>query len=90
MELKFSQEDLDTLSAILKEALSKELELLLQNIGINSPYLNKQETCDYLGISNNTLDAWIREGLPVIKIGKSVRFDRLTINDWMKSLEKLS
>ncbi|MGF0048108.1 helix-turn-helix transcriptional regulator [Streptococcus hyointestinalis] len=90
MELKFSQEDLDTLSAILKETLSKELELLLQNIGINSPYLNKQETCDYLGISNNTLDAWIREGLPVIKIGKSVRFDRLTINDWMKSLEKLS
>lgn len=90
MELKFSQEDLDTLSAILKESLSKELELLLQNIGINSPYLNKQETCDYLGISNNTLDAWIREGLPVIKIGKSVRFDRLTINDWMKSLEKLS
>ena len=90
MELKFSQEDLDTLSALLKESLSKELELLLQNIGINSPYLNKQETCDYLGISNNTLDAWIREGLPVIKIGKSVRFDRLTINDWMKSLEKLS
>ena len=90
MELKFSQEDLDTLSAILKETLSKELELLLQNIGINSPYLNKQETCDYLGISNNTLDAWIREGLPVIKIVKSVRFDRLTINDWMKSLEKLS
>ena len=90
MELKFSQEDLDTLSAILKETLSKELELLLQNIGINSPYLNKQETCDYLGISNDTLDAWIREGLPVIKIGKSVRFDRLTINDWMKSLEKLS
>lgn len=34
MELKFSQEDLDTLSAILKETLSKELELLLQNIGI--------------------------------------------------------
>ena len=90
MELKFSQEDLDTLSAILKETLSKELELLLQHIGINSPHLNKQETCDYLGISNNTLDAWIREGLPVIKIGKSVRFDRLTINDWMKSLEKLS
>ena len=90
MELKFSQEDLDTLSAILKETLSKELELLLQNIGINSPYLNKQETCDYLGISNNTLDAWIREGLPVIKIVKSVRFDRLTISDWMKSLEKLS
>ena len=50
--------------------------------------MNKKQTCAYLNISNNTLDHWIQQGLPVIRIGKSIRFDRKTIDSWLTTLEK--
>ncbi|MCC9865280.1 helix-turn-helix domain-containing protein, partial [Streptococcus agalactiae] len=55
------------------------------DIGLEKPYLNKLQTCQYLGISNNTLDSWIKLGLPVIKIGKTIRFDKNAINSWLQS-----
>ena len=49
--------------------------------------LNKKQTCQYLGISNNTLDIWIRKGMPHIRIGKTIRFDKDSIRRWMIQLE---
>ena len=39
-------------------------------------------------ISNNTLDSWIRQGLPIIKIGKSIRFDKNAVDKWINSIAK--
>ena len=36
-------------------------------------------------LSNNTLDSWIRKGLPIIRIGKTVRFDKTEINRWLQN-----
>ncbi|NQM12717.1 helix-turn-helix domain-containing protein [Streptococcus suis] len=36
-------------------------------------------------MSNNTLDEWIRKGLPSIKIGKTVRFNKQAIDAWLLS-----
>lgn len=46
-------------------------------------YMNKKQTCSYLQISNNTLDCWIGNGLPVIKINGVLRFDILAIDKWL-------
>lgn len=43
-----------------------EVKSTLTQLTINNRYMNKQETCDYLKISNNTLDKWIGYGLPFI------------------------
>lgn len=51
---------------------------------LDTPYLNKKEACNYLRISNNTLDTWISMGLPVIRIGKTVRFDKNSIYSWIQ------
>ncbi|HEO7136438.1 TPA: DNA-binding protein, partial [Streptococcus agalactiae] len=37
--------------------------------------------------SNNTLDIWIRKGMPHIRIGKTIRFDKDSIRRWMIQLE---
>ena len=58
-----------------------------EDIGADSPFLNKKQTCNYLGVSNNTLDIWIAMGLPYIRIGKSIRFNKESINQWMTRLE---
>lgn len=47
--------------------------------------MNKQETCDYIKISNNTLDKWIGYGLPFILVGSTRRFDRIAIDKWLNS-----
>lgn len=33
---------------------------------------------------NNTLDNWIKQGLPCIKVGKTVRFSKTEINRWLQ------
>ncbi|WP_077805497.1 helix-turn-helix domain-containing protein [Streptococcus mitis] len=58
-----------------------------EGIGADSPFLNKKQTCNYLSVSNNTLDIWIAMGLPYIRIGKSIRFSKESINQWMTRFE---
>lgn len=69
------------LSNLIKQ---KEIEQILNNSNIESPFLNKKQACQYLGIANNTLD-WIDKGLPKIKIGKTIRFNKFEVNRWLES-----
>ncbi|KRM13339.1 helix-turn-helix domain-containing protein [Paucilactobacillus suebicus] len=62
-----------------------EVKSTLTQLTINNRYMNKQETCDYLKISNNTLDKWIGYGLPFILVGSTRRFDRVAIDKWLNS-----
>lgn len=47
-------------------------------VGIN-------ELAKYLDVSINTLRYWVwRKEIPYFKVGKSVKFDIIEINDWLK------
>ena len=46
--------------------------------------LKKQELADKLNISVAMVDKLMREGMPKIKIGKSVRFDYEQVLKWIK------
>ena len=50
--------------------------------------MNKKQTCNYLQITNNTLDSWIKQGLPKIVISGSTRFDKIAIDEWLADLAK--
>ncbi|MDT0238206.1 helix-turn-helix domain-containing protein [Enterococcus faecium] len=53
-------------------------------------YLNKKQTCEFLGIDNNTLDKWIRiYNFPVIKIDGIIRFDVEDIKGFMDTFKKI-
>ena len=83
---------LQSLYQSLRAGRRGELRVLPQkyfkeDIGADSPYLNKKQTCNYLSVSNNTLDIWIAMGLPYIRIGKSIRFSKESINQWMTRFE---
>ena len=70
MQVILPDEQIHQIQLLLSNLIQKEIEQQLEQSSLNSPYLNKQQACDYLGISNNTLDSWIQKGLPSIKIGK--------------------
>lgn len=85
MEVILPDEQIHQIQHLIADLIKQEIENRLDNSNIDSPFMNKQQTCDYLGISNNTLDSWIRKGLPVIRIGKTVRFYKTEINRWLQN-----
>ena len=85
MQVILPDEQVQQIQLLLAELIKKEIENRLNNSNLDSPFLNKQQTCHYLGISNNTLDSWIKKGLPHIKVGKTIRFDKAEINRWLQN-----
>lgn len=85
MQVILPDEQIHQIQLLIAELIKREVENRLDNRNIKSPFLNKQQACDYLGISNNTLDSWIKKGLPVIRIGKTVRFNKTEINRWLQN-----
>lgn len=76
--LKISKEDLEELKVYLANAVKDVIDSDCQ-----ARYLSKKSTCDYFKVSNNTLDKWIKMGMPVIRINGVVRFDRYEIDKWV-------
>lgn len=85
MPVILPDEQVQQIQHLLAELIKKEIENRLNNSNLDSPFLNKQQACNYLSISNNTLDSWIKQGLPYIRVGKTVRFDKTEINRWLQN-----
>lgn len=85
MQVILPDKQIQQIQLLLAELIKKEIENRLNNSNLESPFLNKQQACHYLGISNNTLDSWIKKGLPHIKVGKTIRFDKAEINRWLQN-----
>ncbi|HAP3026899.1 MAG: helix-turn-helix domain-containing protein [Enterococcus sp.] len=53
-------------------------------------YLNKKQTCTFLGIDNNTLDKWIKiYNFPHVRIDGVIRFDVADIKEFMDTFKCL-
>lgn len=85
MQIILSQEQIQDIQMIIANLIRQEIVNRLNKSGIRSPYLNKKQACEYLAISNNTLDSWIKKGLPVIRVGKTVRFKTDDLNYWLQN-----
>ncbi|MCW0994014.1 helix-turn-helix domain-containing protein [Streptococcus anginosus] len=85
MQVILPDEQIHQIQLLISQLIENELENKLNHSNIKSPFLNKQQTCAYLGISNNALDAWIQKGLPMIRIGKTVRFDKTEVKRWLQN-----
>ena len=84
MNLFIPDEMIQQFQLLISDIVKKELDKFLDINEITNHYLNKKQTCDYLNISNNTLDSWNKQGLPCIKVGKTVRFSKTEINRWLQ------
>lgn len=84
MQVILPDEQIHQIQLLIADLIKQEIENRLDNSNIDSPFMNKQQTCNYLSISNNTLDNWIKKGLPIIRVGKTVRFSKSEINRWLQ------
>ena len=82
-KITLSEEQAQELSTIIYTIFSKQIEQVRKDASLNKRYFTKKETCQYLHISNNTLDKWVNQGLPKIVIEGVVRFDKEAVNQWL-------
>lgn len=87
MEVILQEKPVNEIQNLISHLLEDEIEKFREDNGVNSPFLNKKQACQYLGVSNNTLDTWIIRDLPIIQIGKTIRFDKGEIRKWMNQLQ---
>lgn len=51
-------------------------------------YLSEKELCEWLKISRSKAVNLRKEGMPFIKLGKSVRFDKEEVEKWLEEKRK--
>jgi excisionase family DNA binding protein len=52
----------------------------------SSPWMTRRQVAEYLGVTTQTIDDWRRdEGFPYVRVGRTVRFDRETLDIWLRA-----
>lgn len=83
VQIKLSEEQMTQLGKNIYTIMLANIKQVRKDTSIGKRYLTKKETCQYLHISNNTLDKWIEQGLPKITIEGVIRFDRQVVDEWL-------
>jgi len=52
-------------------------------------FLTSNQLCDWLMISRSTLTRWRKDGLPTMKVGRTIRFEKEEVKKWLREQSKL-
>ena len=55
---------------------------------INDEYITTEELRQWLKISKNTANNWRRLGLPFIRFGNTVRYEKEKVQKWLEETRK--
>jgi excisionase family DNA binding protein len=83
IQILLADEQLNNLKTSVYQTILQEIDKARKDVGLENRYMTKGETGKYLHVSNNTLDKFIQEGMPVIKIGTVTRYDKQAIDEWL-------
>lgn len=70
MQVILPDEQIHQLQLLISRLIENEIKNKLDSNNIESPFLNKQQACKYLGIANNTLDSWIKRDYQLFELEK--------------------
>jgi len=74
------------LSELIKESITEALSGLKKEDAPEDKLMNSAQVCEYLGIAESTLSKYKRTGvIPFVRFGKSVRFDRAKIDEYLRT-----
>ena len=60
-EVMFSDKQKDELGLQVYSVVSEAIQKARNDAGMDKMFLNKKETCEYLGVSNNTFDKYFKD-----------------------------
>ncbi|MEI5993868.1 helix-turn-helix domain-containing protein [Candidatus Enterococcus mansonii] len=76
------------LQQTIHQLLTTEVNQFRTEFALNTRYIKKKQLCNYLNLSNNTLDKLIVEGLPKINIQGVVLYDKIEVDCWLKKFSQ--
>ena len=59
MQVTLPEEQTQEIQKMIATLIKNEIHHFKEDMGLDTPFLNKKQTCNYLGVSHNTLDIWI-------------------------------
>lgn len=83
VSIVLTDEQINSLQQNIYLTITNAIAQARNDTALEKRYLRKKETCEYLGISNNTLDKWIELGFPIITINRTLLFDKQAMNEWL-------
>lgn len=61
-------------------------EQFIRGTAMSDRWLSVEEIAEYLGISKDTVYAWIsKKGMPAHRVGRFWKFQRIEVDAWVKS-----
>ena len=73
---------------IFRDLAKQAVSEVMQSPVERKMFLNKSEAQAYIGVSYATLQKLIAQGLPVIQIDGKILLSKVSINEFLKSIEK--
>lgn len=83
LKIRLTDEQKFELQQSVHQLMKDEIEQARTDAKMENRYLTKDLACQYLHISNNTMDCWIEKGLPKTVIQGVIRFDKVCLDRWM-------
>ena len=56
----------------------------MEDLFMAEKLLTITQVCEIFQVSRSTVDRWKKEGLKFLKIGRNIRFEENTVNEWKK------
>ncbi len=75
----------ETALNVLAENEDVESTKLIQSVNQENHLLNKKQIAEFLNISERTVSDLQNEGMPTVKLGKRILFDRNDVLVWAKN-----
>jgi len=51
---------------------------------VEEEYITTEELCKWLKISKTTANTWRRRGLPFVRVGNAVRYEKIKVKKWLE------
>jgi len=80
-----SDKQQEAIQSKVYEIVSSQVNNFQSNLALNKKYLKKYQLCQYLNLSNNTVDKLIAEGLPYIDVDGVILYDKTLIDKWLQN-----
>ncbi|NLD32279.1 MAG: helix-turn-helix domain-containing protein [Trichococcus flocculiformis] len=88
LSFEFSDDSKAEIQNIFRDLAKQAVSEVMQSPVERKMFLNKSEAQAYIGVSYATLQKLIAQGLPVIQIDGKILLSKVSINEFLKSIEK--
>lgn len=88
LQVMLNEEQSNSLKQYIFQITQESIEEARRAAGMDKPFLKQKYMAEWLGISVNTLKAWVAQGLPTITLDGVVMYSKDEVTKWVLQYQK--